>query len=68
MGAEIESTKGRIAEMKRKVDSGEEDEEVAKVRAVNVKLKYRISHLQTNLDEELEKDRRWAKMEGRDSF
>lgn len=57
LNGEIESTKEQISEMKRKVDEGDEEEEVAKIKSANTKLKYRISHLQTNLDEEVEKDR-----------
>jgi len=57
LGGELEATEKRVGEMKRKIEGGEEDEEVAKAKAVNAKLQYRIEHLKTNLEEELEKDR-----------
>ena len=68
LNGEIESTKEQISEMKRKVDEGDEEEEVAKIKSANTKLKYRISHLQTNLDEEVEKDRRLVTWCGRTSL
>ena len=58
LGDELKATEQRVGEMKRKIESGEEDEEVAKAKAVNGKLQYRIEHLKSNLEEELEKDRR----------
>ena len=60
MGGEIDATQKRVADMKRRVDgdAAEEDEGVAKARATNTKLKYRISHLKSHLEAELEKDRR----------
>ena len=63
LNGEIETTKKHISEMKRKVDGGEKDETVTKVKAANAKLEYRISHLQTSLDEQLEKDKRLVELE-----
>ena len=60
--ASLEATRKQVAEMKRKVDDGHVDEDVAKAKAANVKLEYRISHLKNNLEEELEKDRRYVYM------
>jgi len=59
LGGEIDATQKRVADMKRRVDgdAAEEDEGVAKARATNTKLKYRISHLKSHLEAELEKDR-----------
>lgn len=59
LGGEIDATRKRVADMKRRVDgdAAEEDEGVAKARATNTKLKYRISHLKSHLEAELEKDR-----------
>ena len=62
LGGELEATEKRVGEMKRKIEGGEEDEEVAKAKAVNAKLQYRIEHLKTNLEEELEKDRRYIRV------
>ena len=61
LGGKIDATQKRVADMKRRVDgeAAEADEGVAKARATNAKLKYRISHLQSHLEGELEKDRRY---------
>merc|ERR1712142_324013 len=57
LGDQLQTTKKQIVEMKRKIDGEDEDAEVAKAKAVNTKLQFRINHLKANIEEELEKDR-----------